>query len=71
MHREGEEVHIETDEARGGATPNIMRYVLGISLVLALAAMSVVWIVGATSRDVYPDPVPSPPANVAPKAGRD
>lgn len=73
MHREGEEVHIETDEARGGATPNIVRYVLAISLVLALAAMSAVWIVGATSRDVYPDPAPAPataPAVVAPpKAG--
>jgi hypothetical protein len=69
MHREGEEVHIETDEARGGATPNIVRYVLAISLVLALAAMSIVWIVGATSRDVYPDPDPSPTANASPKAG--
>ena len=69
MHREGEEVHIETDEARGGATPNIVRYVLAISLVLALAAMSMVWIVGATSRDVYPDPEPSPAASTAPKPG--
>lgn len=59
MHREGEEVHIETDEARGGVTPHIMRYVLAISLVLALAAMSLVWIVGATSRDAYPAPDPS------------
>jgi hypothetical protein len=69
MHREGEEVHIETDEARGGATPNIVRYVLAISLLLALAAMSLVWIVGATSRDVYPDPDPSPAAVAGPRQG--
>ena len=47
MHREGEEVHIETDEARGGSTPGVMRYVLVISLVLAIGAMSLVWIIGA------------------------
>jgi hypothetical protein len=70
MHREGEEVHIETDEARGGSTPHIMRYVLGISLVLALAAMSLVWIVGASSRDVYPDPDSAPSASASPRAGQ-
>jgi hypothetical protein len=32
MHKLGEEVHVETDEARGGATPGIMRYVLLVSL---------------------------------------
>lgn len=47
MHREGEEVHIETDEARGGSTPGIVRYVLVISLVLAIGALSLVWITGA------------------------
>ncbi len=66
MHREGEEVHIETDAARGGATPHIVRYVLAISLVLAVVALSLVWIVGATSRDAYPDPVPSQTATAAP-----
>jgi hypothetical protein len=47
MHREGEEVHISTDEARGGSTPGVMRYVLAISLFLAIGAMSLVWIAGA------------------------
>lgn len=47
MERRGEEVHVDTDEARGGSTPNIMRWVLAISLTLAVIAMSAVWIVPA------------------------
>lgn len=42
LHRE---THIDTDEARGGSTPNVVRWVLGSSLVLAVAAMSAVWII--------------------------
>lgn len=47
MHREGEEVHVSTDEARGASTPGIMRYVLAISLLLAIGVMSLIWISGA------------------------
>ena len=68
MHREGEEVHIETDEARGGSTPGIMRYVLVISLVLAVAALSLIWIFGAVSRDTYPEPETSQSAPEVPPA---
>ena len=49
MHRIGEEIHVETDEARGGATPGIMRYVLLASLALAILALSAVWISKAIS----------------------
>ncbi len=49
MHREGEEVHISTDEARGGATGHGVRYVLGIGLVTAIVAMSAIWIFQAVS----------------------
>jgi hypothetical protein len=45
MERRGEEVHTETNEARAGSTPGVMRYVLGISLALAVIAMSAVWII--------------------------
>ena len=38
-------VHIEDDDARAASTPGIMRYVLGISLLLAIVLMSAVWIV--------------------------
>ena len=47
MERHGDEVHIETDEVRSGSTPHIVRYVLVISLFLAIAALSLIWITGA------------------------
>ena len=47
MERQGEEVHVSTDEARGGSTPHIVRWVLGISLFLAIALLSITWITGA------------------------
>lgn len=38
------EQHIATDDARGGETPHIVRYVLAISLALAVIAMLlVIW----------------------------
>lgn len=64
MERQGDEVHIETDEARGGSTPHIVRYVLAFSLVLVIAAMSLIWITGALNRDTYPDPAGAAPAAV-------
>lgn len=47
MERRGDEVHIETNEARGGSTPHVVRWVLAISLTLAVIAMSAVWIIPA------------------------
>ena len=47
MERQGDEVHVDTDEARGGSTPHIVRYVLVISLFLAIAAMTLIWVTGA------------------------
>ncbi len=49
MEREGEEVHLTQEEASGGAKPNIMRYVLAISLLLVIIGMSAVWIFGAAN----------------------
>ena len=49
MHREGEEIHVDTEEARAGESTGVMRYVLGISLVLAIVALSIVWIVPAVT----------------------
>ncbi|MEK7343871.1 MAG: hypothetical protein AABZ73_08625 [Pseudomonadota bacterium] len=39
------EQHVSTDEARAGSTPHIVRYVLVISLALAVIAMLslVIW----------------------------
>ncbi len=47
MEDRGGEIHIETDEARGGSTPHIVRYVLIISMILAIGLLSIVWITGA------------------------
>ena len=50
MERQGDEVHIETDEARGGESQGTMRWVLGIGLFLAIALLSIIWITGALSQ---------------------
>jgi hypothetical protein len=34
--------HISTNDVRAGSTPHIVRYVLGISLVLAILGMAIV-----------------------------
>ena len=54
MERQGDEVHLETDEARGASTPNIVRWVLGISLFAAIALLSVIWIAGAATQGEDP-----------------
>ena len=56
MEQHGDEVHFETEEARGGSTPSIVRWVLGISVLLAIGLLSAIWITGATTRDRYPPP---------------
>jgi hypothetical protein len=50
MDRQGDEVHVTETEASGGSQPHIVRYVLGISLLLIVALMSLVWIIGSTTR---------------------
>ncbi|UAB77772.1 hypothetical protein INR77_13460 [Erythrobacter sp. SCSIO 43205] len=42
-------VHIEDDDARAASSPGILRYILGISLLLAIVAMTLVWVVPAIS----------------------
>jgi hypothetical protein len=50
MHYENEEVHLNPEEASGGTQPHIVRYILAISLVLAIILLSAVWITGAATR---------------------
>lgn len=57
MYRSGDEVHLDDDEARGGSTPHIVRYVLITSLVLAVLAMSTVWVSRALSDRTVHAPV--------------
>ena len=50
MERNGDEVHLTEEEASGGEQPHIVRWVLGISLTLAVGLLSAVWIIGALTR---------------------
>ena len=45
MHDENGETHVSTDEARGGTTPGMTRYILAISLVAVIAIFAVVLLV--------------------------
>ncbi|WP_408588161.1 hypothetical protein [Novosphingobium sp.] len=47
MERQGAETHVTPEEARGGETPSIMRWVLLIGITLAILALSAIWITGA------------------------
>lgn len=40
-------IHIKGDNARGASTPGVLRYVLAFSLLFAVIAMSLVWIIPA------------------------
>lgn len=53
MFRKGDEVHVTTEEARGGTTNVGMRYVLAISLALVILAMSGIWIFGAVTGEQH------------------
>ena len=46
VQKDGHE-ELQTDEARGGSTPHIVRYVLGFSLLIAIILLSLVWIIPA------------------------
>ncbi len=37
--------HIDTDRARGGATPGMTRYVLAISLVLVIVLFALIYLI--------------------------
>lgn len=47
MERIGDEIHVSEAEASGGEKGHLVRWVLGVSLVLVVGLLSLVWIVGA------------------------
>ena len=57
MERQGDEVHFETDEARGASTPNIVRWVLAVSLLAAIVLLSLIWMTGAATQGDEEDEV--------------
>ncbi len=51
MHKEGESVHLSEEEASGGSKDGVLRWVLIIGTLLAIIALSTIWITGAVSND--------------------
>jgi hypothetical protein len=51
MPTNGERIHADVDEARAGSTPNIVRWVLIISLLSAIVLLTAIWVFGAWSSD--------------------
>lgn len=49
MHTEGDQVHVSEEEASGGSKEGVVRWVLIFGLLLAIAALSAIWITGALS----------------------
>lgn len=47
MERQGEEVHLSEQEATAGSKPHVVRWVLGVGLVLIVIAMTLVWVIPA------------------------
>ena len=64
MKREGDEVHIDTEEASGGDKDRSLSTVLIIGTVLAIGLLSAVWITGAISFN-HTNPV-QPEASATP-----
>jgi len=50
MAGERNKVHVETDEARGGSTPHVVRWILGIGLFLVIAAFTIIVLIGGSSQ---------------------
>lgn len=51
MAGEENEPHFNTDAARAASTPNIVRWVLLVSLFAAIALLSIIWITGAATQE--------------------
>lgn len=51
MHNEGSSVHVSEEEASGGSKEGVVRWVLILGTVLAIAALSIIWITGAATND--------------------
>ena len=50
MATDPDEPHYSDEQASGGSKEGVVRWVLGISLLLALAAMSLAWIIPSLMR---------------------
>lgn len=44
------EIHIDEDDAKAGTNEGVVRWVLGISLGLAIIALTLIWVTGALNE---------------------
>ena len=51
MDQQNDEVHVTTEEARAGVTGHGVRYVLMVSLVLAILVLAALWLVGTRGAE--------------------
>jgi len=49
-YKKGDQIHIEDDDATAASKTGHMRYILAISLFVAIALLSAIWIFGAWSQ---------------------
>lgn len=52
------EIRITADDARAGETPHIVRWMLGISLALAVITMTAAWLLPSLAGDTTIDDLP-------------
>jgi hypothetical protein len=50
MHDPDREIHIERDDVRAGSNEGVVRWVLFISLGLAIIALTIIWVTGALNE---------------------
>ncbi|WP_338447419.1 hypothetical protein V5F89_06450 [Pelagerythrobacter marensis] len=50
MERQGDEVHMNETEASGGSKEGVVRWVLIVGTLLAIAALTVIWVTGALTQ---------------------
>lgn len=50
-----DEVHVDTDEARAGSTPHVVRWILGVGLVLIVVLFTIIVLIGGASEGEIED----------------
>ena len=50
MERDGEQVTETATEARAGESTGVMRWVLGVSILFAIVAMTIIWMTGTLAN---------------------
>ena len=71
MEQRGEEIHASETEASGGSKEGVVRWVLIIGTLLAVIALTLIWVTGAAVQDEGADSetsVENPAAGPAPAA---